>query len=329
VGVFHVGCYFAGNMKSLLANDVDTGSVSGFRERRRVMKGSVSVVMNGAEAETSIDYQRIEKAISYLQSHFVEQPDLAAVARSVHLSEYHFQRLFTRWAGVSPKRFLQFLTVEYAKRRLAESKSVLEVTFDAGLSSPGRLHDLFVSVEAVTPGEFKNGRGEIEISYGTHASPFGTCLIGVTKRGVCWLSFVGSTSPGSAIRELKEHWNGAVFCERPEVTGPVATRVFEALGGKGAAPLSVLVVGTNFQIKVWQALLTVPPGAVVTYDELGKTIGNTRSARAIGNAVANNRIAGLIPCHRVIRKSGLLGGYRWGEVRKRAMLGWEAARYAA
>jgi len=330
VGTIVAGCYFVIRMKDLLlSNDVHNRATLRGSRPGRPIGNSVSHVDRSTGLDASIDYQRIEKAISYLQSHFVEQPDLAAVARSVHLSEYHFQRLFTRWAGVSPKRFLQFLTVEYAKQRLAESRSVLEVTFDSGLSSPGRLHDLFVSIEAVTPGEFKKNRGGIEIDYGTHASPFGTCLIGVTKRGVCWLSFVGDTSPEESVRQLKEQWDGALFYERPETTGPVARRIFHALDGADTEALSVLVVGTNFQIKVWKALLTVPPGAVVTYDELGRTLGNKQSARAIGNAVASNRIAYLIPCHRVIRKSGLPGGYHWGEVRKRAMLGWEAARSAA
>lgn len=329
MGTIVASCYFVIRMKDLLSNDVGAPATSRGSERSQLIGDSVSPVNRSTGLEASIDYQRIEKAISYLRSRFVEQPDLAAVARSVHLSEYHFQRLFTRWAGVSPKRFLQFLTVEYAKQRLAESRSVLEVTFDSGLSSPGRLHDLFVSVEAVTPGEFKNARGGIEIDYGTHSSPFGTCLIGVTRRGVCWLSFVGDASPRESVRQLKEHWDGASFYERPESTGPVVDRIFHALDSEDTAALSVLVVGTNFQIKVWKALLTVPPGSVVTYDGLGRTLGNKQSARAIGNAVASNRIAYLIPCHRVIRKSGLPGGYHWGEVRKRAMLGWEAARNAA
>jgi AraC family transcriptional regulator of adaptative response/methylated-DNA-[protein]-cysteine methyltransferase len=293
------------------------------------MSDFLSAVEHGVAPDASIDYQRIEKAISFLHSHFLEQPDLAAVARSVHLSEYHFQRLFTRWAGVSPKRFLQFLTIEHAKQRLADSKSVLEATFDSGLSSPGRLHDLFVSVEAVTPGEFKSAGGGIRIHYGMHPCPFGTCLIGVTERGVCWLSFVGDTSPKEAVQELKERWNGATLFEHPEVTEPIANRIFCALGGGNASSVSVLLVGTNFQIKVWKALLAIPAGALVTYETLGKTIGDRQSARAIGNAVASNQIACLIPCHRVIRKSGLLGGYRWGEARKRAILGWEAARNAA
>jgi len=297
--------------------------------RKQFINHPVSTIQPEAAREASFDYLRIEKAIAYLQSHFLEQPDLAAVARSAHLSEYHFQRLFTRWAGVSPKRFLQFLTVEHAKRQLAHSKSLLEVTFDSGLSSPGRLHDLFVSVEAVTPGEFKTGGAGIHIHYGLHPSRFGICLIGLTKRGVCWLSFLHNGSSAAAFGLLQRHWSGATFSERPDLTGPVADQIFSALNVGKHSPLSLLILGTNFQIKIWKALLTVPAGALVTYETLGKIAGAGHAARAVGNAVASNRIAYLIPCHRVIRKSGLLGGYRWGEARKQAMVGWEAARTAA
>ncbi len=293
------------------------------------MNNSISAIEPETVKETSSDYVRIEKAIAYLQSHFLEQPDLAAVARSVHLSEYHLQRVFTRWAGVSPKRFLQFLTVEHAKQRLANSKSLLDVTFDSGLSSPGRLHDLFVAAEAVTPGEFKTRGAGIHIHYGVHHSPFGACLVGLTGRGVCWLSFVQNTSCREAIGELKQHWSGAALSQRSELTGPVANQIFLGLSNGKRSPLSLLLMGTNFQLKVWKALLTVPAGALVTYETLGEIIGAGQSARAVGNAVADNRIAWLIPCHRVIRKSGLLGGYRWGETRKRAILAWETARTAA
>ena len=293
------------------------------------MNNSISAIEPEAVNETSLDYARVEKAIAYLQSHFLEQPKLAAVARSVHLSEYHLQRVFTRWAGVSPKRFLQFLTVEHAKQRLADSESLLDATFDSGLSSPGRLHDLFVAVEAVTPGEFKTGGAGIHIHYGLHRSPFGDCLIGLTGRGICWLSFLHDKSCREVVGELKQHWSGATLSKRPESTGPAADQIFSALSAGKNCPLSLLLMGTNFQLKVWQALLRVPAGALVTYQTLAEIIGARQSARAVGNAVADNRIAWLIPCHRVIRKSGLLGGYRWGETRKRAILAWETARTAA
>jgi AraC family transcriptional regulator, regulatory protein of adaptative response / methylated-DNA-[protein]-cysteine methyltransferase len=314
-------------------------------------------------SQASLDYERIAKAISYLEANYLEQPGLETVARAVHMSEFHFQRVFSRWAGISPKRFLQFLTVEHAKRQLAESRPVLDATFDSGLSSPGRLHDLFVSVEAVTPGEFKT-RGEgIQIAFGFHPTPFGQCLVGVTSRGVCWLSFHDNGSHRAAVRDLQSRWSGAQLDEQPTATGLVVNQIFSNLyttskvpakfpsprpspprTGRGRraqldlssgiekgekSPLSLLLMGTNFQLKVWQALLRIPRGEVTTYENVGELIGARNSARAIGSAVGDNRIAYLIPCHRVIRKSGLLGGYHWGEPRKRAMLAWEAARSAA
>ena len=279
------------------------------------------------QAQASLDYQRIERAIHYLQEHFLGQPDLATVAQAAHLSEYHFQRLFSRWAGISPKRFLQFLTLEHAKRQLAESKGVLAAALDSGLSGPGRLHDLFVTVEAVTPGEFKTRGAGIRIEYGFHPTRFGPCLLGLTKRGICWLSFVSDTGDErAALQELKSHWAGATFAERPEATGPVASRIFPGLEGRRKPSFSLLLMGTNFQIKVWRALLEIPAGAVVPYEAIGARIGAPRAARAIGSAVGQNAVAYLIPCHRVIRKSGVTGGYRWGGVRKQAMLAWEAAR---
>jgi AraC family transcriptional regulator, regulatory protein of adaptative response / methylated-DNA-[protein]-cysteine methyltransferase len=279
--------------------------------------------------QASLDYERIAKAISFLQANYLEQPGLETVARAVHMSEFHFQRVFSRWAGISPKRFLQYLTVEHAKRQLAEARPVLEATFDSGLSSPGRLHDLFVSVEAVTPGEFKT-RGEgIQATYGFHPTPFGECLVGVTSRGICWLSFHENGSQRAALRDLQSHWSGADLIEDAKATAPMVKQIFSNLEKGKKSSLSLLLMGTNFQLKVWQALLRIPRGDVTTYENIGQLIGAPKSARAIGSAVGDNRVAFLIPCHRVIRKSGMLGGYHWGEPRKRAMLAWEAARSAA
>jgi AraC family transcriptional regulator of adaptative response/methylated-DNA-[protein]-cysteine methyltransferase len=279
--------------------------------------------------QASLDYERIAKAISYLEANYLEQPGLETVARAVHMSEFHFQRVFSRWAGISPKRFLQFLTVEHAKRQLAEAKPVLDATLDSGLSSPGRLHDLFVSAEAVTPGEYKT-RGEgIQIACGFHPTPFGQCLIGVTERGICWLSFHDNGSQSGALHDLRSRWAGAKLNEQPKTTGPVVNQIFSNLEKGQKSSLSLLLMGTNFQLKVWNALLRIPRGDLTTYESIGELIDAPKSARAIGSAVGDNRIAYLIPCHRVIRKSGLLGGYHWGEPRKRAMLAWEAARSAA
>lgn len=273
---------------------------------------------------STADYARIEKAILFLEANFRAQPSLSEVARSVNLSGYHFQRLFRHWAGISPKRFLQFLTVEYAKELLEESRSVLDVTFEAGLSSPGRLHDLFVNVEAVTPGEFKRKGAGLRIHYGIHPTPFGPCLLAVTDRGICALSFLVRAERGGAVRDLKSRWAGAAFSEDSEVTGPLLDRIFPPT--QPTRHLNLFLRGTNFQIKVWEALLKIPLGAAVSYEDLAVHLGKPGAARAVGNAVSQNPIAFIIPCHRVIRKIGVAGDYRGGAARKKAILAWEAAR---
>lgn len=269
------------------------------------------------------DYSRIEQAIHYLDERFPEQPDLSEVAKSVNLSPFHFQRLFRRWAGLSPKRFLQFLMLDYAKHALEESGNVLDAAYAAGLSSPSRLHDLFVSVEAVTPGEFKKRGDGLRISYGFHPSPFGECLLAVTDRGICAMYFVTSTRKG-VLDEVRHRWPGASFVEDAEATGRYLDRIFPRNSRPGK--LAIDLRGTNFQIKVWQALLEIPPGAVVPYGELADRVGNPKASRAVGSAVGQNPIAFIIPCHRVIRKVGAVGNYHGGVNRKRAMLAWEAAR---
>ncbi|MCL6430877.1 MAG: methylated-DNA--[protein]-cysteine S-methyltransferase [Anaerolineae bacterium] len=247
------------------------------------------------------------------------------MAVEVGLSPFHFQRVFRRWAGISPKRFLQFLTKEHAKALLAQSKDLLDVAYEAGLSSPGRLHDLFVTCEAVTPGEFKS-RGEgLSIVYGYHPTPFGECLLGLTTRGICWLSFVVGGDRGRSLTALRHCWERAGICLDESATQPLVERIFGAWEGAGA-PLPLLLRGTNFQIKVWEALLRIPGGCVASYHDVARWIGAPAAARAVGRAVGGNPIAYIIPCHRVIRRVGAFGQYRWGEPRKLAMLGWEAAR---
>ena len=280
--------------------------------------------MSDRYIQLSEDYARIEQAIRYLEQNFRQQPALKEIAASAGLSEYHFQRLFTRWAGISPKRFLQFLTVEYAKQLLVESNSVLEVTYEAGLSSPSRLHDLFVTCEAITPGEYKKSGEGLAITYGYHASPFGECLLAVTDRGVCGLSFGHSGNRAEALAELKENWPQAQFRQDSGDTQPLAEQIFEPV--KRTTALPVILKGTNFQLKVWQALLQIPPGAVVSYHDVATYIGQPNAARAVGNALARNPVGFIIPCHRVIRRVGVAGAYAWGSTRKKAILGWEAAR---
>lgn len=271
------------------------------------------------------DYGRVESAIRFIEGEALRQPSLAEIAEAAGLSEFHFQRLFSRWVGISPKRFLQFLTKEYARRLLVESRDVLSVTYDAGLSSPGRLHELFVTCEAVTPGEVKS-RGEgLSIEYGFHPSPFGRCLVAVTDRGICGLSFVQEGPEESLVHNLRSRWPGARLGHNPESTAPLAARIFSFDAHKEPGPLHLFVRGTNFQIQVWEALIRIPLGKAVTYEDVARHIGMPNAQRAVGTAVGHNPIPFLIPCHRVIRKMGEFGNYGEGPQRKKAILGWEAA----
>jgi AraC family transcriptional regulator of adaptative response/methylated-DNA-[protein]-cysteine methyltransferase len=271
------------------------------------------------------DYRRIEQAIAYLEEHALEQPSLDDVAEHIGLSSYHFQRLFKSWAGVSPKRFLQYLTIENAKKLLRESVSVLDTALDVGLSGPSRLHDLFVSVEAMTPGEFKDQGKELLISYGFHATPFGECLLAVTPRGICSLAFVEPKARSVALNELQETWQEATLVENQSAGKDAIKTIFGQTRNKTQAPLKVLLRGTNFQVKVWQALLRIPEGTVVSYGSLADAVGHPGAHRAVGTAVGHNPVAYLIPCHRVLRANGEIGGYHWGTTRKRAILAREAA----
>ena len=274
------------------------------------------------------DYARIEKAILFLEGNYQRQPELHEIAASVNLSEFHFQRLFRRWAGISPKRFVQFLTLEHAKKLLGGSHSVLDATYDAGLSSPGRLHDLFVNIEAVTPGEFKARGANLEIHYGFHATPFGECLLAATDRGVCGLGFVGDGGRSRTLHDFKQRWPEARMKENARRTSPYLHRIFGPTNGDGKKPITLVLRGTNFQVKVWEALLRIPMGAVTSYEELAASVCSTRAARAVGAAVGKNPVAFLIPCHRVIHKAGVIGNYHWGSARKKAILAWESGQVA-
>lgn len=282
--------------------------------------------MKSASVYDSEDYNRIAQAIAFMRQYHLNQPDLAAVAQYIGLSEYHFQRMFTQWAGISPKRFLQYLTVEYAKAKIVQTKSLLDLTGDIGLSSPGRLHDLFVNLEAMSPGEFKTGGAGLQIHYGIHDTPFGKSLIATTARGICNLHFLDATDEQTAEQVLRRSWSNAeVICDR-QITQPLCDVIFDPVTCQNQKPLTLLVKGTNFQIQVWRALLKVPFGGITTYQTIAEMIGRPTAVRAVGNAVGNNPIGYLIPCHRVIRESGELGGYHWGVERKTAILSWEASR---
>jgi len=282
--------------------------------------------MQNASVYASEDYHRIARAIAFMRQHHLNQPNLATVAQHIGLSEYHFQRLFTQWAGISPKRFLQYLTVEYAKSKMTQTKSLLDLTLDVRLSSPGRLHDLFVNLEAMSPGEFKTGGAGLQIRYGIHDTPFGTSLIATTTRGICNLYFLETTDEQTAAQRLRLAWKNAEIIRDEQATQSLRDRIFNSETLSEEKPLTLLVKGTNFQIQVWRALLKLPFGAIATYQTIAQMVARPTAARAVGNAIGNNPIGYLIPCHRVIRESGELGGYCWGLERKTVMLGWEASR---
>jgi AraC family transcriptional regulator of adaptative response/methylated-DNA-[protein]-cysteine methyltransferase len=273
----------------------------------------------------SRDYAVVEKAIRFIEENYGARPSLARIAESVNLSEFHFQRLFSRWVGISPKRFLQYLTKEYAKKLLDESRNILDATYDAGLSSPGRLHDLFIQCEAVTPGEYKSKGQGLDIVYGVSPSPFGDCMIARTPRGICALKFVGSGA-GKVEDHLRSQWPRASLKKDDTVIKRLAGLVFPFDGRRTGTPLHLYVRGTNFQIKVWEALTKIPLGSTVTYEDIARHIGLPKAARAVGTAIGKNPIPFLIPCHRVIRKMGEFGNYGEGPDRKKALIGWEAAK---
>ncbi|MGU5661606.1 bifunctional transcriptional activator/DNA repair enzyme AdaA [Aeromonas sanarellii] len=272
------------------------------------------------------DYARIADAIRFIASQVARQPTLDEIAAHVHLSPFHFQRLFSRWAGVTPKRYLQVLTLERAKALLQESRPLLEVADTLGLSSGSRLYDHFVQLEAVTPGEYKQRGAGLIIDHGVHDTPFGQAFVALTPRGVCNFSFLDDQAPQTPLAALAQRWPAAELREAPSRTQGVIHTMFD--GSKTPdRPISLHVSGTNFQISVWRALLEIPPARVVSYAQVASAVGNPKAARAVGLAVGANPVALMIPCHRVIQQNGKLGGYHWGETRKQAIHAWETARY--
>lgn len=271
------------------------------------------------------DYDRIAGAIDYIVANAGNQPRLADIAAQVNLSPYHFQRLFSRWAGLTPKQFLQVITVERAKRLLSEdSLPLLDASETLGLSSTSRLHDHFVKLEAVTPGEFRTAGAGLTIRHGVGESPFGKTFVASTSRGICALSFIDDQTRAEALENLACHWPHAKLVADDAQAAEIMACVFDR-GRARAAPVSVVVRGTNFQIAVWRALLAIPEGSLASYGDIARALGRPRAVRAVGSAVGANPCGFLIPCHRVIRGNGELGGYRWGLTRKRAINAWEAA----
>jgi AraC family transcriptional regulator, regulatory protein of adaptative response / methylated-DNA-[protein]-cysteine methyltransferase len=273
-----------------------------------------------------IDYQRIEQAIRYIEQNFQRQPTLKEIAEEVSLSEFHFDRMFTKWAGTSPQRFMRFLTKEYAKNVLNETKDLLDTTVLMGLSSSSRLHDLFVTYEAMTPAEYKKQGEGLTIFYGIHETVFGYTFIATTARGILELTFLPDNQLIDELIRLKSEFSKADFEENQDVTSEFINQIFSTENHQNSKPINLLLRGTNFQIKVWEALLKIPAGRVACYEDVANLIEKPTAQRAVGSAIGTNNIAYLIPCHRVIQKIGTTGNYRWGEYRKKAMLGWEASK---
>ena len=272
------------------------------------------------------DYARVARAIRFVQDHLHEQPSLAACAGAVGLSEFHFQRLFQRWAGISPKRFLQFLTLDEAKRLLAEDRSLLDASLALGLSGTGRLHDLFVGIERMTPGQYKTQAAGLTVRWGVVPTAFGPALLGALDRGLSAVAFLGDAGEPAALAELAARWPRATLRRDPAAVAPYGEALRARLRGERTRPFGVVLKGTPFQLRVWEALLRVPPGSLVSYGALAAHLGSPGAARAVGAAVADNPLAYLIPCHRVIRASSAFGDYRWGAERKAALLAVEYAR---
>lgn len=276
----------------------------------------------------ALDYYRIEKAIRFLSDHIEDQPELSVLAREAGTSLFHFQKIFLRWAGITPKQFLKYITKEYAKKALMKS-SVLDASYQSGLSGPGRLHDLMVTCEAVTPGEYKsNGKG-ILIEYGFHPTVFGYCFIAVTNRGVCALSFLEEDYNREVPRDFLSIWRNATIKVNQKKTAAYVVLIFHHKNNRPGKPIRILFRGTNFQMKVWEALLRIPSGMIVSYQDMAKMALRPQAVRAAGTAIGQNPVAYLIPCHRVIRSLGTLGGYRWGLIRKKMILGLEGAKVFA
>jgi AraC family transcriptional regulator of adaptative response/methylated-DNA-[protein]-cysteine methyltransferase len=272
------------------------------------------------------DYDRIAEAIDFIQTRFQSQPSLDDVAAHVHLSPYHFQRLFSDWVGTSPKKFLQYISINYAKNLLKDNASLQDAALDTGLSGASRLHDLFVQIEGMTPGEFKNGGEQLHIRHSIAQTPFGDVLVASTDKGICHMAFCDDTAV--AIDKLMEHFPNAHYQQSSDEMQRNALLIFKQ-NGHELKQVKLHLKGTEFQLKVWEALLKIPAGQLISYGQLAQRIDKPKAARAVGTANGDNPVAFLIPCHRVIQSSGALGGYHWGLSRKAAMIGWEAAQQAA
>jgi AraC family transcriptional regulator, regulatory protein of adaptative response / methylated-DNA-[protein]-cysteine methyltransferase len=274
------------------------------------------------------DYAVVRRAIAFVCEHWRAQPEIDAIAAAAGVSASELHHLFRRWAAITPKDFLQALTLEHARRLLRDSASVLEAAFEVGLSGPGRLHDLFVTHEAMSPGEWKSGGAGLTMSYGFHPSPFGTALVMTTHRGLAGLAFADAGEEEAALADMKGRWLKADIVEDRPRTAELARRIFDTALWRADQPLRVVLIGTDFEIRVWETLLKIPMGRAMTYSDIATKVGAINAARAVGGAVGKNPLSFVVPCHRVLGKDGALTGYHWGLTRKRAMLGWEAGKTA-
>jgi AraC family transcriptional regulator of adaptative response/methylated-DNA-[protein]-cysteine methyltransferase len=273
------------------------------------------------------DYAVVRKAIEFISTRWRNQPSIEAIADHVGLSASHFQHVFKRWAGLTPKAFLQAITIERARELLRDSASVLDAAYDVGLSGPSRLHDLFVTHEALTPGDYR--RDDLALAYGFHPSPFGEAIVVATPRGLAGLGFIDDDDRTTALADMRRRWPRARFVEDESATAPLAARAFDSALWRPEAPLRIVMIGTDFEVRVWETLLAVPMGSATTYSDIARHLGKPNAARAVGAAVGRNPISFVVPCHRVLGRSGALTGYHWGLARKQAIIGWEAGRTRA
>ena len=283
----------------------------------------------GPLAAAAADYDVVRRAIAHIRGNWRAQPEVDEIAEAAGVSPTELHHLFRRWAGLTPKAFLQALTLDHARALLRASASVLDASYEVGLSGPGRLHDLFVTHEAMSPGEWKSGGEGLTIAYGFHPSPFGRALVMATARGLSGLAFADPGQEKAALADMRRRWPKASYVEDAGLTAPLAARVFDRRLWRPDRPLRVVLIGTDFEVRVWETLLAIPLGRATTYSDIASKIGRPKAARAIGAAVGKNPVSFVVPCHRVLGKNGDLTGYHWGLTRKRAMLGWEAGRIAA
>jgi AraC family transcriptional regulator of adaptative response/methylated-DNA-[protein]-cysteine methyltransferase len=280
-------------------------------------------------AAAAADYDVVRRAIGHIHGHWREQPEIEAIAEAACVTPTELHHLFRRWAGLTPKAFLQALTLDGARQLLRDSASVLDATYEVGLSGPGRLHDLFVTHEAMSPGEWKSGGEGLTIFFGFHPSPFGSALVMATQRGLAGLAFADPGEERAALADMKSRWPRAAYVEDSARTAVVARRIFDPTQWQADKPLRVVLIGTDWEVRVWETLLQIPMGRLVTYSDIAGKVRSPAAARAVGTAVGKNPVSFVVPCHRVVGKSGELTGYHWGITRKRAMLGWEAGQVGA